>query len=707
MKNMSARARNSLKCVAIILSVILCGGGCFLALFLRSRAIYTTDTTSYVKVNEIYDDSAGAMNPDNVNTLLRYITGDADITIDTATDTLNTMATANTTSADIATKAVLDKANGDDIIVTFGGLDWQVVYLSKDTDGNNILTLWLANSTDTSTWSNGWYEKNSSYANPSNMYGSSYIRCVTLNAGGTYSTSSSGTASATQTETNKFARFTMEEVDNSLIQYLITPSKVNWQLYQSAIKEIGFIYLCPNESIEDPRPTLGGDYRYYDANKYYDYHGKALYTAWENDYIWLPSLAETGYSTSVNGLWETSTEQRQNVSSSGVRSWLRSGIYSSAHNAYSLNRSGSDDDNSALHSSLAVRPALHLNLSKVIKDVLGVQEIVLNNQGGEGASGMYISGEGFFADEALKEPITKVEVPTKAGYVFEGYYTSADGGVQMIEADGTILGSALDYQNITTLFAVWSEGNLAKYDSVGGYWYVENGKMPQSRVNDEATIEALNTSTLSGDVYEFAGMRFGSVKLSGSENEYFKFDDKWYKVEPIRWRLVYSSAQTSGYGTTEATMAILAEIVYVDAYSDAKLMGGAGYSAESVAPFMTNHINEDKFVTETRTVDLFSETAGSSTTTVSGDVFVASKEEINLFKTTANGTGETVNVGFSDLVSDYLASLGKGEHYFTRSLGNQLNNFHCLSPVGASTQIKAQQAYGIMFSTKVKGYGCQ
>ena len=27
MKNMSARARKSLKCVAIILSVILCGGG--------------------------------------------------------------------------------------------------------------------------------------------------------------------------------------------------------------------------------------------------------------------------------------------------------------------------------------------------------------------------------------------------------------------------------------------------------------------------------------------------------------------------------------------------------------------------------------------------------------------------------------------------------------------------------------------------------
>ena len=1093
MKNMSARARKSLKCVAIVLSVILCGGGCFLALFLRSRAIYSSDTTSYVKVDEIYNDATGAFDADNVNALLKYITGDAEITYETAMDTLNEMtSTSNdngaTTSADIRAKSVtvngVTKSSSQDVIVRFGGLDWQVVYLSKTTEeaGEDIiLTLWLANSTDTSKWSDGWYLDDGRLENPSNMYGSSYIRCVTLNAGGTYSTSSSGgTASATQSTSNKFARFTMEEVENSLTQYITTPDKMSWQHLQSAVKQLGFQYLCPNDSIDDPRGQLEGAGSHYPTTSNpaynYAYYDKELYKVWADDCIWLPSITETGYNSSHTGMWETSTEQRQNVSSSGAYSWLRSGDYTCASNALHLYPSGGgyyrngdvyssravrpalhlnlnavlddivanlpyvkvgelyDDEagemseenvnvllkyitgqadvsvdnaeevlnglasatkssedfranavsatgankqagqeikitfggldwwatylstdtdgnailtlwldesqqdafagrtstegqlygfiNNSLYSdwsndrasnnysssypdnmygrsyirsvtlnnggeystsgsaktkatqnsnsvfarftmeevensltqyittpskmswqiyqstavtnptqsyyrpndsiedpadenlagkwysssynykdkdgykdwandylwlpseaetgyntsniglwetsteqrqnyssstsnngtvgssnvnhtgsynyswlrsgrsdyaydafylipsgggssinyvdySHAVRPALHLNLSKVITDVLGVQKIVLNNQGGEGASGMYISGEGFFADEALKEPITKVEVPTKAGYVFEGYYTSADGGVQMIEADGTILGSALDYQNITTLFAVWSEGNLAKYDSVGGYWYVENGKMPQSRVTDEATIEALNTSTLSGDVYEFAGMRFGSVKLSGSENEYFKFDDKWYKVEPIRWRLVYSSAQTSGYGTTEATMAILAEIVYVDAYSDVKLMGGAGYSAESVAPFMTNHINEDKFVTETRTVDLFSETLGSTTTTVSGDVFVASKEEINLFKTTANGTGETVNVGFSDLVSDYLASLGKGEYYFTRSLGNQLNNFHSLSPVGASTQIKAQQAYGIMFSTKVKGYGCQ
>ena len=346
---------------------------------MRSRAIYSDDTTSYVKVDEIYNDTTGAFDANNVNALLKYITGEADITIDTATDTLNTMATANTTSADIATKAVLDKANGDDVIVTFGGLDWQVVYLSKDTDGNNILTLWLSSSqqdafagrTDDegayygfinnslySDWSADWSSAYASETYPSNMYGTSYIRAVTLNNGGQYALDVDELSQIDendpyngQNENSVFARFTMEEVEDSLTQFITTPSKMSWQHNQSAVSEVNFSNNLPNDSIDVP--TSGS---YYTDSTYgnMNFHSKTNYDAWENDYLWLPSMTETGYSSSLNGLWETSTEQRQNISSSKGSvgsvgssadsaydySWLRSGSYDITSGAYSLYPTG-------------------------------------------------------------------------------------------------------------------------------------------------------------------------------------------------------------------------------------------------------------------------------------------------------------------------------------------------------------------------------
>ena len=259
---MGVKRKADVRVVSVLLtSILLLLVG--IALY-RARGIYTSDTSSYVKVNEIYDDSAGAFGADNVNTLLRYITGDADITIETATDTLNTMATANTTSADIATKAVLDKANGDDVIVTFGGLDWQVVYLSKDTDGNNILTLWLSSSQQdafsgrTSTegayygfinnslysdWSADFVSNSLGSTNyPPSVYGMSYIRAVTLNNGGSYATSTSAVSSASQSRDNVFARFTIPSYHsqpNSVTSYLVVPDKMEWQRDQSAAEILG------------------------------------------------------------------------------------------------------------------------------------------------------------------------------------------------------------------------------------------------------------------------------------------------------------------------------------------------------------------------------------------------------------------------------------------------------------------------------------
>ncbi len=349
-----------------------------------SSRIFENDTTSYVKVDELYDDAAGKMNATNVDTLLKYITGNENASIQTNLRTtmegLDNLATAVTTSAEIRqnvlTTTPQQKSSEQDVIVTLGGLDWQVVYLSRDDSGNNILTLWLANSTDTSTWSSGW-SSSSTDGYPSNMYGTSYIRAVTLNNGGQYATSNTALTTSEQSASNKFARFTMEDVENSLAKFIVTPSEVNWQQYQSAaVTNPSERCYNPNDSLNDPA-DIGLEGEWVDSS--YNYTDKEGYSAWANDYIWLPSVAETGYSTSDIGLWETSTAQRQNISSSGSFSWLRSGLSSNVPYAYYLYSSGSNCNVLSADLSYAVRPALHLNLNSVALSA---------TSGAEGASGV-------------------------------------------------------------------------------------------------------------------------------------------------------------------------------------------------------------------------------------------------------------------------------------------------------------------------------
>lgn len=189
------------------------------------------------------------MNATNVDTLLKYITGNENASIQTNLRTtmegLDNLATAVTTSAEIRqnvlTTTPQQKSSEQDVIVTLGGLDWQVVYLSKDNNGNDILTLWLSsnqqdawsdrgategeyygfvNGSLYSDWSADVSQSSVNPLYPSSMYGTSYVRAVTLNNGGSYSTSLySASAMAEQSDSSVFARFTMEEVGGSLTSF--------------------------------------------------------------------------------------------------------------------------------------------------------------------------------------------------------------------------------------------------------------------------------------------------------------------------------------------------------------------------------------------------------------------------------------------------------------------------------------------------------
>ena len=229
--------------------------------------------------------------------------------------------------------------------------------------------------------------------------------------------------------------------------------------------------------------------------------------------------------------------------------------------------------------------------------------------------------------------------------------------------------------------------------------------MPQKKVTDSTLISNINSSSDTGTTYYFAGEPMGSKVYGGKE--YCEYNDNWYEVMPIRWRLVYSSSQTSGYGTTTDTLAVMAEIVYVDAFSDSYIGANAGYSSESVTELIKNQIDVEYLVTESKSMPTFGSTSLNGTpASVSSNIFVASYDDLSNFTTNKNGSEKLGKIKFSDLAKDYLRANGKDTLYYTRDLGKTYNHIYCMNANGDRVQYKANNLFGVQYAIKVTEYAC-
>jgi len=375
---------------------------------------YETEDATFAKVSgDIWNSSTSNINASSVKTLLSYLTGE-----DTTTNSkINNLAASTMNSADIR-KVVYgtNKTAGQNVLVTLGGLEWEVVYLSMDNNGNPILTLWLSNNsqeafkgrsqtegeyygylnhTETgltglfSSYSAGYDQVDKKYEYVSNVYGVSYVRAVTLNNGGKYGTSSTSFALATKSSTNVFAPFTISKDGeyNDITDFLITPANVSWQEYQSN-KEINDFTNYHNDSWS----AESGDT--YSASQYF--------SAWKDDFLWLPSEAETGtrgdgdgtnsdgsYKPNDSGLWRTNASQRTNFTGSTTINYnllndnasykvgskttsrymyastgTRSTDYNTAQKVIMISPSSASESHDTMD-PFAVRPALHLNLNAI------------------------------------------------------------------------------------------------------------------------------------------------------------------------------------------------------------------------------------------------------------------------------------------------------------------------------------------------------
>lgn len=292
----------------------------------QSAEVVSAADGQYLLVGELWNDVTKRFDETNLKTLFGLLTG-TESPEEKTFDKLYGLLKAKLDSKTIKAQDI-EKINNKNIEVTIGGLNWQVVFLSTDRESgegqNIIVTLWLS-SYQQSAWSeqNGtlgeyygivqagnkidlysdwcadvYIESNMGGGNNKlNDYNTSYIRAVTLNNGGEYVSGATTKTTYQKSKDSIFALFTYKDSDpritDALIDHIVTPANVYWQQNESID---GYNNLINENSLES-----------------------GVAAAWGNDYLWLPSLSETG-TYSSEGIWGLTAEQRENHNTSATNS---------------------------------------------------------------------------------------------------------------------------------------------------------------------------------------------------------------------------------------------------------------------------------------------------------------------------------------------------------------------------------------------------
>ena len=358
-----------------------------------------------------------------------------------------------------------------------------------------------------------------------------------------------------------------------------------------------------------------------------------------------------------------------------------------------------------------------------------VYNVVLNHGNGTTSTYYLKYGVGLYqnnpGDNSASDPLEVIAPITRDGYTFHGYYTGENGtGEQIIDENGNVVGSPTFTLSPTTIYAYWTVNVPAYYDETGGYWYIEYGKMPQTKLDSTVEADRIIINALDGDsvlddtdgvtassnVYYFAGIAL-TAKVYNDE-EYCNFRGNWYKVEPIRWRIAADENQATGnyFSSTSGYMAVMESVVYVGEYSETALSLNQGYlsvhgdesgSYSAVKYFLSNfNVDESSYLVEFSANSQSYSSTGHVTESSNSTIFLSSKEEINSI---CGGYA----TDFSDLAIDYLNSpYGDGQYYFVRDLGSNLNSICSYTSGGGEIYNKPISVLGMRLTIKISEYIC-
>ena len=385
-----------------VLAVFIC------ALLALSTAFLIPDKTAnaarglnFTAIDEIYSGNGG-FNATNMQKLYAALTGDKDATYETVKSKLSGAATDKNGTSYLSSQDIRNNqknlgvkdsnGNGFNVSVTFGGIKWDIVYVTtatsdidKDNDGEGDIIVDLWRSADTVTEKSEFaykHAKNSTSDDyTSNMYSTSYVRVVTLNAGGKYTSEGINSANLVDytpkdnESDNIYARFTSKNANDSLTDYIVQPTYVAYQANEDTRDKYkpGNVSNPTFQCLNDAYNTLSNSDTTWSNDNVRMIQDKGTgvtaYGAWKEDYLWLPSFAETGNSDDTlnnkkrNGIWETDIALRSAVGNLATNyTWLRSGHNESASKAFYLTDGGS---HGVVETSepRAVRPAIHFNLT--------------------------------------------------------------------------------------------------------------------------------------------------------------------------------------------------------------------------------------------------------------------------------------------------------------------------------------------------------
>lgn len=284
----------------LFLTVALAAGAIGFSFAPKKDASALTSTSGAVLAGggaELWNADDSSFNSDVLDDLVDKLFGDED-----PTEYVKTMTDSQTGAYVIPASTINTKVgNTNGLVVKLGGMEWMAASLTLaeiEEEENVVLTLYLANANGASQ-----YYSNNSNVKGNNMYSRSIVRNQLL-------------TNAT------WSLFNTTGEDSFAEQFLVQPKYVKYQQNETIVGRQSGWYNCPNDALGSLSSGWYSGINYQPADTY---DGKR-YDDWGNDYIWLPSITETGTTNvaATTSIWKLSTAQMQHTVSQN-NSWLRSG----------------------------------------------------------------------------------------------------------------------------------------------------------------------------------------------------------------------------------------------------------------------------------------------------------------------------------------------------------------------------------------------